>query len=118
MSLLGLLEVFPPAEAGFLLDGEDLSLASYGIPGSIVHTPGHTRGSVSVVLDTGEAIVGDLAMNAVPLRFGPGLPVIAEDWPTVLASWRMLLARGVTTVYPAHGKPFPAEVIRRALDKA
>jgi hypothetical protein len=30
-------------------------------------------------------------------------------------SWRLLLGAGATTVYPAHGKPFPVEVIRRQL---
>lgn len=118
MGLLGSTEGYPPVETGFVLNDEEFSLAAYGIPGSIVYTPGHTRGSVSVLLESGEAIVGDLAMASFPLRLSPGLPVLAENWTQVLESWRMLLARGVTTIYPAHGKPFPAEVIRRALDEA
>ena len=72
-------------------------------------------GSVSVLLDAGEAFVGDLAMNRFPLRFFPGLPIFADDLDAVTASWQLLLAQGARTVYPAHGKPFPAEVIQRAL---
>ena len=70
---------------------------------------------MSVLLDTGEAFVGDLAMNKFPLRFSPGLPIFAEDQAAVVESWRSLLDQGATTVYPAHGKPFPAEVIRKAI---
>jgi hydroxyacylglutathione hydrolase len=115
MALAGDPMRYAPAGAGVVLTDAGLSLAEYGIAGSIVYTPGHTRGSVSVVLDSGDAMVGDLAMAGLPLRLSPGLPVLAEDWALVLESWRMLLARGVTIVYPAHGKPFPAEVIRQAM---
>jgi glyoxylase-like metal-dependent hydrolase (beta-lactamase superfamily II) len=97
------------------LGDDGLSLSDYGIPGRVLHTPGHSSGSVSVLLDTGEAFVGDLAMNRFPLRLSPGLPIFAEDQAAVMESWRSLLDQGATTVYPAHGKPFPAEVIRKAI---
>jgi len=47
------------------LGNGDYSLHEFGIPGSIIHTPGHSPGSVSVLLETGEAFVGDLAMIIV-----------------------------------------------------
>jgi hydroxyacylglutathione hydrolase len=68
-----------------------------------------------VLLDSGEAFVGDLAMNKLPLRRNPGLPILAEDIEKVKESWRKLLELGATTVYPGHGKPFSVEVIKRAL---
>jgi hydroxyacylglutathione hydrolase len=105
----------PPAKVDVLLDDDGLSLADYGIPGRILHTPGHFAGSVSVLLNTGEAFVGDLAMNRFPLRLFPGLPILGDEPDAVSASWKLLLEQGVKTVYPAHGKPFPADVIRRAL---
>lgn len=105
----------PPAKVDLPLGSQGMPLAVYGIPGRVVYTPGHTMGSVSVVLDDGRAFVGDLAMNKFPLRLTPGLPVIAEDIDAVVRSWRMLLDQGVTTVYPAHGKPFSADVMRRAI---
>jgi glyoxylase-like metal-dependent hydrolase (beta-lactamase superfamily II) len=106
---------FPPAKVDLVLTNEGLSLTDYGIPGRVLHTPGHTPGSVSILLDSGEVFVGDLAMNKFPLRLSPGLPIFAEDQDAVLRSWRILLEQGATTVYPAHGKPFPADVIRKAL---
>ena len=99
-----------------VLDNEDLSLAEYGIDGKAIHTPGHSPGSVSVLLESGEAFVGDMAMNGLPLRRGPGLPIFAEDMATLKKSWQKLLNRGAKMIYPAHGNPFPAEVIQRVMN--
>jgi glyoxylase-like metal-dependent hydrolase (beta-lactamase superfamily II) len=108
----------PPAEVDVILGDDGLSLYDYGIPGRVLHTPGHSSGSVSVLLDTGEAFVGDLAMNKFPLRLSPGLPIFAEDPAAVVKSWKLLLDQGASTVYPAHGKPFDATVIERAISRA
>jgi glyoxylase-like metal-dependent hydrolase (beta-lactamase superfamily II) len=105
----------PAAGVDIAVGDDGLSLSEYGIPGRVLYTPGHSPGSVSVLLEGGEALVGDLAMNAFPLRLSPGLPIFAEDPQAVARSWRLLLEQGATTVYPAHGKPFPADVIRKAL---
>jgi glyoxylase-like metal-dependent hydrolase (beta-lactamase superfamily II) len=71
-------EIMPcPVEVSIRDSG--LPLNDYGISGRIVYTPGHTKGSISVVLDSGEAFVGDLAMNKIPLRLNAGLPTLAED---------------------------------------
>jgi glyoxylase-like metal-dependent hydrolase (beta-lactamase superfamily II) len=87
------------------------------LPGEVIHTPGHSPGSVSLLLASGDCFVGDLAMNGLPLRRGPGLPVFADDLERVRRSWRMLLDRGARTVYPAHGRPFDAERIRCCLTR-
>jgi glyoxylase-like metal-dependent hydrolase (beta-lactamase superfamily II) len=92
-------------------------LLDYGIAGRILHTPGHSSGSVTVLLDSGDAFVGDLAMNRFPLRLSPGLPIFAEDLVAVIRSWQFLLEHGATMIYPAHGKPFPATVIKDALSQ-
>ena len=105
----------PPTEVDLVLSDEGLSLTEYGVAGKIMYTPGHSSGSVSVLLDSGEAFVGDLAMNKLPMRRGPGLPVFAEDWAKVQESWTMLLEQGIQTVYPAHGEPFSIDIIKDAL---
>lgn len=105
----------PATDVDIVLGDEALSLSEYGIPGKVIYTPGHTLGSVSVLLETGDALVGDLAMNGFPFRSGPGLPIAAEDMQRVKESWKLLLEEGAETVYPGHGKPFSAEIIRRAL---
>jgi ribonuclease/clavin/mitogillin len=68
-----------------LLDG-------LGIPGEILHTPGHSDHCASLLLDDGSAFTGDLPPE-----------VYAFDNPVALASWRLLRERGATRVFPAHG---------------
>ena len=97
------------------LGDEEFSLEPFGIHGVALHTPGHSPGSTSLLLDTGDAFVGDLAMNGLPLRIGPGMPRFAEDLSAVKESWRLLLARGAKWIYPAHGKPFRADVLEKSL---
>lgn len=105
----------PSTDVDLALGEEDLSLAEYGIPGKVIYTPGHSSGSVSVLLETGDVFVGDLAMNKFPLRLSPGLPIFAEDLQKVKESWKLLIDQGIKTIYPAHGEPFSADTIRKAL---
>jgi ribonuclease/clavin/mitogillin len=73
-------------------------LAQIGIPGEIVHTPGHSDDSVSLVLDDGSAFTGDLTHPAL---------VGESDAAVVSASWRLLRDHGAVRVYPAHGPVRP-----------
>lgn len=76
-------------------------LAALGIAGEIVHTPGHSEDSVSLVLDSGQAIVGDLyPLEQVPLY----------DNPVLTETWNSLLSHQLKTVYYAH--PLPDDVSR------
>jgi glyoxylase-like metal-dependent hydrolase (beta-lactamase superfamily II) len=111
---LPLLDV-PAAQSDIVIGNKGLSLSEYGISGRIIHTPGHSPGSVSVLLDTGDVFVGDMAMNKFPLTLRPGFTIFAEDFDRLKESWRMLLDQGAKTVYPSHGKPFPASIIRDLL---
>lgn len=103
---------FPGASVDIVLEDKEFSLESYGIQGRVLHTPGHSSGSVSLLLDTGDAFVGDLAMNGFPMRVGPGMPIFAENIRVLRESWRLLLERGARTIYPAHGKPFSADLLK------
>lgn len=69
-------------------------LGRIGIAGEILHTPGHSDDSVSLLLDDGPVFTGDLTR-----------PGMAEDRdaPVVAASWQLLKDRGATRVYPGHG---------------
>ena len=69
-------------------------LAGIGIAGQIVHTPGHSDDSVSLLLYNGWVFTGDLP----PVVMGTAAAVAA-----VSRSWDTLRERGATTVYPGHG---------------
>jgi len=105
----------PVFDVDIPLGNDDFNLDEFGIPGKVVHTPGHSPGSVSVVLESGEAFVGDLAMNMFPMRLSPGLPIFGDDIQVIKDSWRKLRDMNVRTVYPAHGKSFPADIIVQGL---
>ncbi len=106
-----------PVDADIILEEEGFSLSDYGVSGSVFHTPGHTEGSSSVLLDSGEAFVGDLAMNGFPLCFSPRLSIYSHDFEKLVDSWRFLLSNGAEMIYPGHGEPFSADIIRESIHK-
>ena len=87
----------------------------YGIHGKAFYTPGHTSDFMSILLDSGEAFVGDLAMGGLPQRLSPYTSIFFVDADQVKTSWRLLLEQGAKWIYPAHGKPFKADVLARKL---
>jgi len=105
----------PKIKVDMVLDDNGMSLSEYGIPGKVVYTPGHSQGHSSILLDSGDAIVGDMAMNDWYLRLTPGLPVLADDIKQVVQSWRKILPMGIKRVYPAHGMDFPVEVMQKEI---
>lgn len=72
-------------------------LQRIGIEGEILHTPGHSDDSVTLVLDIGCAFTGDLTLESM---------VAEEDAFVVGRSWQLLRDREVTTIYPGHGAPY------------
>lgn len=88
------------------------ALARYGLEATILHTPGHTAGSITVLLRNGDAFCGDTAVNHYPLGRGPIFPPFADDVPTLLQSWRVLVDAGATRLFPGHGTPFWAARLR------
>jgi ribonuclease/clavin/mitogillin len=75
-------------------------LEGIGIQGEILHTPGHSDDSVSLLLDDGSAFTGDLTHPAF---------VGESDAALVSKSWQLLREHGARRVYPAHGPVRPLE---------
>ena len=115
MRIMAPMTKFPACRVDLVLDDEEFSLRPFGIRGKVLHTPGHSSGSMSLVLDSGDAFVGDLAMSGFPMRIGPGLPSIGEDAATIRNSYRLLLDNGVRTIHPAHGNSFSAATLKKYL---
>ena len=96
----------PAFEPDILLN-EEVRLEEYGVVGRVIPTPGHTPGSVSVLLDSGEAIVGDMVMGKLMgLIRKPGPPLVAWDLERNWESLRQLLALSPRIFYVGHGGPF------------
>jgi len=104
---------YPPVEPDILIDS-NYDLIVHGVHGRIVPTPGHTAGSVSVLLESGDAIVGDLFFASFP--FGsPAVPYFADDFYEWNGSIRSVLERSTGRIYIAHGGPFDVETIKQHL---
>ena len=110
---------YTPFEPDLLLTGhESLDLAPYGIAGRVLPTPGHTCGSLSVVLHDGQALVGDLVSSGVLLG-GIAMtgrskrPPFEDDPHQVADELERLAIDGSTTFYMGHGGPLSKpEVLR------
>jgi len=73
--------------------GSRVFLESLGISGEVIHTPGHSADSISLILDDGIAIVGDLP---------PYSALAAMEDETVQNSYNEILNRGVTELHYGH----------------
>ncbi len=69
-------------------------LAGIGLAGEIIHTPGHSDDSVTLILDDGFAFTGDLH----PVFMLP------EDDVVSRASWDTIHKYKIKTIFPGHGK--------------
>jgi glyoxylase-like metal-dependent hydrolase (beta-lactamase superfamily II) len=108
---------FPAVEPDLALD-DGMDLRRYGLAGKVVATPGHTAGSVSVLLDGGEAVAGDLLvggyLGGLLAPHAPGYPYFVEDMAALRDSIRKLLAHSPSRVYVGHGGPLdPGDIPKR-----
>lgn len=107
-----------PFEVDYVLDDSEFDLSPFGVDGKVIYTPGHTDSSVTVVLASKEAIVGD---NIIADGFDNGkcvLGLICQDREAMLASTKGLLDRGVEKYYSGHGGPFTKEEVLDAYQRA
>jgi glyoxylase-like metal-dependent hydrolase (beta-lactamase superfamily II) len=108
-----LLDKSYPAFTPDLLLGDELDLAAFGVPGRVVATPGHTKGSVSVVLQSGDVFVGDLVRGtdeSGPERQGRATThYFSADPRGDVAALERLLVDGGAFFYPGHGPFFDAD---------
>jgi glyoxylase-like metal-dependent hydrolase (beta-lactamase superfamily II) len=81
-------------------DGD--SLAEYGLDATVLHQPGHSEGSISVLTAQGDLFCGDLMTN----RARPEANSLVDSPEKLAASVERVRTLGVRTVYPGHGKPF------------
>jgi hydroxyacylglutathione hydrolase len=102
---------YPPLDPDILI-ADSFDLRPFGIDGTVIPTPGHTPGSVSVFLGNGDALVGDLIFPSIPSE-KPGLPFWADDIDAVKRSIAIIRARRPGKVHTGHGGPFSADDIEK-----
>ena len=69
--------------AGFSCEKNRAALKALGIAGEILHTPSHSEDSISLLLDDGSCLVGDLEPLAYLAGYD-GNPALKSDWEQIL----------------------------------
>ncbi len=81
-------------------------LRSMGVKGKILHTPGYSPDSISLLLDDGSCFYGDAAMSAAPWLGTRYCYIYISVMEEYYRSWQKMIIEGASTIYPAHGEPF------------
>lgn len=76
----------------------------------ILHTPGHSPGSQSIIVDDDIAIVGDAMFGVLP---GSVFPPFAADVTDLILSWGKLLETGCRVFIPSHGTADKVELLKK-----
>jgi hydroxyacylglutathione hydrolase len=88
-------------------------LDEYGISGRIIHTPGHSLGSLSIILDNGETLVGDMVRDEGNGGIGPGM--FYEDKAALVASLEEVALVDSRTIFLSHGNTVDNAELKHAI---
>jgi len=104
---------YEPCIADHIFD-DTFDLNRYGINGYVIHTPGHSPGGATLVIDEEIAIAGDSIIGTMP---GNPFPPFADDVEELIRSWEKIIDTGCNTFLPGHGKPVNREEMIREYEK-
>jgi len=93
---------------------ESFDLEEFGLEGEVVHTPGHTEGSLTVILDDGNCIVGDTLFNVLPRSV---YPPFANNESRLEESWRKISEYDCRRYYPGHGRVINRDKFEKSLKR-
>jgi hydroxyacylglutathione hydrolase len=100
---------FEPCEPDLLIDSvyrfNGIGLNAYLLP-----TPGHTVGSMCLIVNNEIAIVGDAMFGISPNSV---FPPFADDTRELVRSWGKLLKTGCYTFLPSHGTANSSELLQK-----
>ena len=87
-----------------LKDGDTFS--GHGLDARVISIPGHSKGSIGILLSNGELFCGDLLVNTKE----PALSTLMDDQSAASSSMMRLQHEAIQMVYPGHGEPFDFSV--------
>ena len=104
---------YPPLKEEYknrLITIDSVEFKSLKLPFQVIETPGHTADHISLLKD-GILFCGDAAMNNFPSI--KRTIIWIENLEQYKDSWNKMINLRPKTIYPAHGKPFPARDLER-----
>lgn len=82
---------------------EYYNLKGFGFEGEIIHTPGHTKGSISVIIRNRHCFTGDTMFSIIPFSCNP----LFANFPEKLyRSWEQIAKYDCQIFHPGHGYEF------------
>lgn len=92
---------------------EEFDLRDYAINGKVIHTPGHTQGSVTIILENGEMLLGDLVRETdAKIHMGR----FYEDKDTLIQSLETLAAYDAKKIYMSHGTFIDNKMLQQSIE--
>jgi hydroxyacylglutathione hydrolase len=100
---------FKPCQYDISVDSV-FDLSNFGFKAYILHTPGHSTGSMSVIIDDEIALVGDTMFGVFPRSV---FPPYASDVRQMINSWGKLLDTKCSVFIPSHGSADSRSLVQR-----
>lgn len=104
---------YRPFVADILIDENNDTLEN-GLDIRLIKTPGHSAGSISIIVDNEIAIVGD---EMIGMFKNSVFPPFADDVKEMVRSWGRLLATGCRIFLPGHGRVIGRELLQKEYEK-
>jgi hydroxyacylglutathione hydrolase len=97
-----------------LLIGDYYNFIDSDIKIELISTPGHSPGSISLIIDDDIAIVGDVLFGIFERSV---FPPFADDLPALINSWERLLKTGCSVFLPGHGGQISRDLLEKEYRK-
>ena len=104
---------YEPCQYDYLVDST-FDLGNIGFNAYVMHTPGHTIGSMSIIIDDNVAIVGDTMFGVFKWSV---FPPYADNINQMIDSWGRLLKTNCQVFIPAHGSANSRSLVQKDYNK-
>lgn len=115
-----LVKPFEPSQPDLVIEKE-MTLKEFGVNARVAFTPGHTKGSISILLGNKEAIIGDVMMGGfIGGNLFPSHPMVHyffENFNEVKLSIKKIIEYAPSKIYVGHGGPLSLDAVINRFSK-